>query len=159
MKSRGGNQHNMQSVFVFVLLGLFAVLSTLLVLLGAQMYRETVDLANANNELRVLTNYVRGMVRAEDALQGVQVEDLDGVRVLSLYEDIDGERYATWIYAYDGQLREQFSSVEFGFDPEFGDVVCPVGRFEPSVSGSLLSIDMTTAAGEPCGVQMALRCA
>ena len=38
-------QHSMQGVFVFVLLGLFAVMSTLMVLLGAQMYRGTVDRA------------------------------------------------------------------------------------------------------------------
>ena len=50
----------MQGVFVFVLLGLFAVMSTLMVLLGAQMYRNTVDKTTENNEGRVLTAYVRG---------------------------------------------------------------------------------------------------
>ena len=72
-------QHSMQGVFVFVLLGLFAVMSTLMVLLGAQMYRNTVDHATENNEGRVLGAYVRSMIRAEDAEGSVVVEDYDGV--------------------------------------------------------------------------------
>ena len=69
-------QHSMQGVFVFVLLGLFALMSTLMVLLGAQMYHNTVDLSTANNDGRVLSAYVRSMVRAEDAAQAVTVESI-----------------------------------------------------------------------------------
>ena len=52
MDNRKMVTHSMQGAFVFVLLGLFAVMSTLMVLLGAQMYRNTVDHATANNQGR-----------------------------------------------------------------------------------------------------------
>ena len=53
-RKSGSVQHSMQGVFVFVLLGLFALMSTLMVLLGAQRYRGTVDRSTANNDDRVL---------------------------------------------------------------------------------------------------------
>ncbi len=157
--SNGGVRHSMQGVFIFVLLGLFALMSTLMVLLGAQMYRATVDRATANNESRVLSAYIRGMVRAEDARQAVSVEEVDGVRVLALREQIDGDDYVTWIYQYEDQLYEQFMDEAFGFEPDFGTEVCPVGSFEPELDGGLLTVRMTDEKGAPCTVQVALRCA
>ena len=54
-------QHSVQGVFVFVLLGLFALMATLVVLLGAQMYRGIVDMSTNNANERILTSYVRSM--------------------------------------------------------------------------------------------------
>ena len=94
-------QHSMQGVFVFVLLGLFALMSTLMVLLGAQMYRSTVANAQENNNRRVLSAYVRSMVRAEDGYEAVKVEEHEGIQALSMYEAIGEDEYVTWIYCYD----------------------------------------------------------
>ena len=150
--------HGMQGVFVFVLLGLFALMSTLMVLLGAQMYRGTVQNAAANNENRLLGAYVRSMVRAEDAAQAVVVEDHDGAPALALYEDIDGDAYVTWLYLYEGQLRELFTDVGYGFNPDSGVVVAPANSFEPSLEGGLLTVRMTDDKDRDCTVRVALRC-
>lgn len=158
-KTRGSSQHSMQGVFVFVLLGLFAVMSTLMVLMGAQMYRGTVANAAENSEDRLLGAYVRSMVRAEDAKDAVVLEDYDGVATIALYETIDEDRYVTWIYRYDGELYEQFTEADFDFDPSMGMPICPVDRFEPSIEGRLLTVRMTDDKGEECVVQVALRCA
>ena len=149
----------MQGVFVFVLLGLFAVMSTLMVLLGAQMYRNTVDHATANNEGRVLGAYVRSMIRAEDGADAVAVEDHDGVQTLALHEEIEGEPYVTWLYCYEGQLYEQFTGADHDFEPESGTAICPAQSFEPKISDGLLTVDMVDGVGDPCTVQVALRCA
>ncbi len=152
-------QHGMQGVFVFVLLGLFAVMSTLMVLLGAQMYRNTVDRATANNEERVLGAYVRSMVRAEDAADAVGIEEHDGVKALALREDYDGEAFVTWLYCWEDQLYEQFTEAEGEFEPQSGTAICSAGSFEPRLEGNLLTIDMTDGKGEPETVMVALRCA
>ena len=151
--------HSMQGVFVFVLLGLFAVMSTLMVLLGAQMYRNTVDRATRNNEDRVMAAYVRSMIRAEDADRAVSVETQNGVTTLALREELDGEAYVTWLYCHEGQLYEQFTSEDEDFEPEDGTAICPATRFEPSLSGGLLTVDMTDGKGEQSTVKVALRCA
>lgn len=152
-------QHSMQGVFVFVLLGLFAVMSTLMVLLGAQMYRNTVDRSTANNEDRVLSAYVRSMIRAEDTRDAMAVGEYDGVKTLAMREDLDGEPYVTWLYCYDGQMYEYFTSDDGTFNPESGTAICPAQRFEPSLENGLLTVDMINGKGEPETVRVALRCA
>ena len=152
-------QHSMQGVFVFVLLGLFAVMSTLMVLLGAQMYRNTVDRSTANNEGRVLSAYVRSMVRAEDTIGAMQIGEYDGVKALAMREDLDGETYVTWLYCYDGSMYEWFTSDDGSFNPESGTAICPAQGFEPRLDGSLLTVDMVNGKGEPETVRVALRCA
>jgi hypothetical protein len=149
----------MQGVFVFVLLGLFAVMSTLMVLLGAQMYRNTVDRSTANNEDRVLGAYVRSMIRAEDTRDAMAVGEYDGVKTLAMREDLDGEPYVTWLYCYDGQMYEYFTSDDGTFNPESGTAICPAQRFEPSLENGLLTVDMINGKGEPETVRVALRCA
>ena len=152
-------QHSMQGVFVFVLLGLFAVMSTLMVLLGAQMYRNTVDRSTANNEDRVLSAYVRSMIRAEDTSDAMEIGEYDGVKTLAMREDLDGEIYVTWLYCYEGQMYEWFTSDDGEFRPESGTVICPAQRFEPSLDKGLLTVNMVNAKGVPETVQVALRCA
>ena len=161
MDNRKMVTHSMQGVFVFVLLGLFAVMSTLMVLLGAQMYRNTVDHATENNEGRVLGAYVRSMIRAEDADRSVSVENHDGVNALALREMIDGEEYVTWLYGYEGQLYEQFTDrTEDDLEPQGGTAICQAQSFEPELGGDgLLTVRMVDGKGEPCVVQVALRCA
>lgn len=151
--------HSMQGVFVFVLLGIFAVVSTLIVLLGAQMYRNTVDHADANNEGRVLAAYVRSMVRAEDADRAVTVESQNGITTLALREDLDGTPYVTWLYCYQDQLYEQFTSEGDDFEPEDGTAICPALGFEPRIESGLLTVKLTDGKGTASTVQVALRCA
>ena len=151
--------HSMQGVFVFVLLGMFAVMSTLMVLLGAQMYRNTVDHATRNNEDRVMVAYVRSMVRAEDADKSVSVEDQNGLTTLALREELDGTGYVTWLYCHEGQLYEQFTSEGDEFDPADGTAICPAQSFEPRLEGGLLTVDMTDGKGQQSTVRVGLRCA
>lgn len=157
-KRSGSNNHSMQGVFVFVLLGLFALMSTLMVLLGAQMYRGTVAKATENSENRLLSAYVRSMVRAEDGARSVKIETYGDTTALALYEDIDEESYVTWIYLYEGCLYEQFTSAGNDFEADSGTEIGPATRFIPTLKDGLLSVFMTDAEYEDCSVKIALHC-
>ena len=158
-RKRRSIQHSMQGIFVFLLLGLFAVMSTLMVLLGAQMYHNTVDQTAENNEDRMLSAYVRSMVRAQDAAGAVAVEEQAGLKTLALHESLEGEEYVTWLYCYDNQLYEQFTSLGHDFEPEAGTAICPATSFDPQLENDLLTVNMADGTGERFLVQVALRCA
>lgn len=85
--------HSISGAFVFMLLGVFAVFSMLLVVLGAQAYRTTVDGAAAHTQKRIVTAFVRNAVRAQDERGAITVEEHDGLPVLALSSELDGERY------------------------------------------------------------------
>ena len=76
--------HSISGAFVFTLLGAFAVFSMLLVVLGAQAYRTTVDGASAHTRKRIAAAFVRNAVRAQDERGAIAVEDRDGLPVLAL---------------------------------------------------------------------------
>ena len=156
MDNRKMVTHSMQGAFVFVLLGLFAVMSTLMVLLGAQMYRNTVDHATANNQGRVLSAYVRSMIRAEDGADAVFISSGAG---LPNFEEIEGEPYVTWLYCYEGQLYEQFTGADREFEPASGTAICPAKHFVPKLEGSLLTVFLVDGEDEMSEVRVGLRCA
>lgn len=149
----------MQGVFVFVLLGLFALMSILLVLYGASMYRSTVAHSEENNSQRVLSSYIRSMVRAEDAQNAVCMEEKESLPVISLYEDINGTEYVTWIYTYEGTLYEQFTSSDRPFVPEHGTPITAADELTGNIEDGVLSVSMKDPDGEPVDVKISLRCA
>lgn len=80
--------HSISGAFVFMLLGVFAVFSMLLVVLGAQAYRTTVDGAAAHTQKRIVTAFVRNAVRAQDERGAITVEEHDGLPVLALSSEL-----------------------------------------------------------------------
>ena len=156
MANYSRTQHSMQGAFIFVLLGLFALMSTLMVLLGAQMYRATVDHGQQNNQERLLSAYVRSMVRAQDSEGTIEIDNENGFPVLSMKETDDGEVYVTRVYQYEGKLYELFTSAENDFDPEDGTAICDAGSFDAKLEGSLLTVNMTDGNDRPCEVRVAL---
>ena len=85
--------HSISGAFVFMLLGVFAVFSMLLVVLGAQAYRTTVDGAAAHTQKRIVTAFVRNAVRAQDERGAITVEEHDGLPVLALSSELDQIRH------------------------------------------------------------------
>ena len=151
--------HSISGAFVFMLLGVFAVFSMLLVVLGAQAYRTTVDGAAAHTQKRIVTAFVRNAVRAQDERGAIAVEEHDGLPVLALTSEMDGESYVQYIYGYNGQLCELFTSAEYEFAPEDGEPVCAAQTFEPTLEGSLLTVRVTDETGGFSPVYIARRCA
>ena len=72
-KIRTAREHSVSGAFVFLLLGVFAVFSTLLVLLSAQLYRGTVEQTQDHHDQRVLGSYLMNVVRGNDAADAVYV--------------------------------------------------------------------------------------
>ena len=150
--------HAISQAFVFLLLGVFAVFSTLMVLLSAQMYRGTVDQTDRHNAQRVLSSYVNNVVRSNDSADTISVQQRGGLDMLVFGWDIDGERYETMVYCYEGSLRELFVSAEQEFEPDYGEVICEAQKFTPALENNLLSVCLVDGAGTENTLHIALRC-
>ncbi len=169
--SKKNNTHTsrtIQSVFVLLLLSLFACLSTFLVTIGAQVYRNTVESAEENSNSRVMTAVVRSAVWAEDGGE-VQIEKMDeyGITALTVVNDYDGEKYYKRLYCaldsdpLDGEPRsylwESYNSEETGFKLESGESLCELNWFEPSIEGDILKVDLEAPDGTKSTIRIALR--
>lgn len=159
-KKTGSRSHVISQAFVFLLLGVFAVFSTLMVLLGAQLYRGIVDQTELHNARRVLYSYVNNAVRGNDGEKCIRTESIGGVDVLVFDWFVDDEHYETKVYCHEGGLRELFSDAGQAFEPGYGEVICGAQAFRPElVDGTLLKIYIEDAEGRARTLHMALNCA
>lgn len=135
--------YSIQNMFVILVLAVFLVFSMLMVVLGAMCYVGLEDKSRAVNDQRILQSFVRSSLRAQEENAVVRVED----DLLIIENNYEGDIYLHYIYAHDGQLRQQFISADRAFVPENGDAICPSGLFSPRLEGNLLMLDMQDGSG------------
>ena len=135
----GKNNHAISGVFVFLLLGIFAIFSTIMVVMGAKAYRGMVEKADVHNSIRVASSYIRTMLRSNDEAGVLRVEDVDGVQTITMENDY-GDIYVTRIYLYDGKLREWFALADIPFEPANGETVCSLDTMQAELKDGLLHV-------------------
>ena len=140
-----------------MLLGIFAVSATVMVLLGVRFYRSQTERSADTAQQRILTSYVRSMVRTEDTVGVLGTDTIDGVEMLTLTENYDGWEYITRIYTWDGSLREWFSDADYAFDPAQGEVICDAGAFHADMEDGLITVMIEDLKGNPAEVRIAVR--
>ena len=167
-KNHTHTSRTIQSVFVLLLLSLFAVLSTFLVTIGAQIYRNTVESEETNSNARIMTAVVRSAVWAEDGGE-VIIEHFDdlGITSLTVVNEYDGVKYYKRLYCamdsdpLDGDPRsflwESYNSEDVEFNPENGESLCELNGFVPSIENNMLSVELETPNGTKSTIRMALR--
>ena len=148
--------HSVSGVFVFLLLGIFALFGTAMVLLGVQAYRKTAENGGVHHVARITSSYLRSMVRSEDETGALRLEEAEGIPVLTLISRYDEEEYATRLYVWEGALRESFAETSEPFKPADGEEVCEAEAMEASLTDELLHIRIRTR-GEWQDVDIALR--
>ena len=153
----GKSSHAISGVFVFMLLGIFAIFSTIMVLLSAKAYRGVVDKAAMHNSMRVASSYIRTMLRSDDESGVLRIEDAEGVQTITMENDY-GDIYVTRIYVYDGKLREWFAMKEIPFLPGNGETVCDLDSMDAEISDGLLKVKLVEN-GEEMEVYFAPRSA
>lgn len=96
---------------------LFLAAFLLLVILGAQTYRNTTAGQSDNSRTRALLAYVSAMVRANDMENAVSVRQ-DGPESSDVLVIGDGSGYASRIYQYGGYLVEDYAALDSAYDPK-----------------------------------------
>ncbi len=144
MKKQKIIPHEISGVFVFLLLGVFAVFATVTVLLGAGAYKRISERSGADSNGRLATAYLRSMLRAKDEEGALRIEEIGGVETLALRSLYDGEEFWTHIYVHDGMLRELFAGEETDFEPGRGETVCAAEDMTASLEDGLLTVRVET---------------
>lgn len=157
MKIRS-RSHMIDFVFTIALFCVFAATALMVVLIGARVYRNTVEQMNSNFDARASLTYVTTKIRANDGESGVGLVDFSGVSALSLEQDIEGETYQTLIYYYDGALMELFARKGHDFAPADGTQVMQVDYFAVNhIRDNLIALESVDSAGRSTQVFVAVR--
>ena len=105
---------------------LFLVGFLMLVVLGAESYRDVAAGQARNNETRALLSYLSNCVKTGDRAGSIFVQDTEQGQVLIVADDYG---YALHIYQLDGQLLEEYSAIDAQPDPERANVLGATSLF------------------------------
>lgn len=112
----------------------------LLVIFGAQSFRDTVAGQNDNTRTRTILSYLATCVRSNDTVESISVRESPESPVLVVRDSSTG--YALRIYLHDGQLLEDFARSDDELAPESAAVIGETGLFSvQELSGGVLAVD------------------
>ena len=129
-----------------LLLALFLLLSALTVVRSAAVYRNVLDRSDRLSRSTALT-YITEKVRHNDTAGSVRVGKIGDCQALVIVQG-DEILYDTYIYCYDGSLRELMIKRELTPAPEMGRCLLPMESLELSLEGDLLKIRCTDTCGD-----------
>lgn len=168
-KRRYGRAHSSAGVFVFLLLGVFGVFAVFMVILTAQLYRNTVADGEAQNNRRILSNYFINVIHSGDANGMIATRDYNGEKMLVISwpdepwddndiadadEEINEESeednyiYETLIYFHDGRIIELLKTTKDEFVVGSGEVICNAKSFQPQIEAKLVTIRIKDVNGK-----------
>ena len=145
------SRHSVSGLFVFLLIGMYALFSLMLVLIGVKVYRNVVQSTERNAELRTTIGYISGRVRATDG--HVELREEDGYTVMCIGNALGEADYETRIYYMDKDgedrdgLYEQVVDGSEPFDPEMGELITEIGGFDMKSEGDMIVLTLTTKEG------------
>lgn len=113
--------HIVDVIFVLALLGLFALSSLFLITAGSEIYQNTVDNMRTNYEMRTSTSYLTEKVRHAKNIELTKLMDTDAIAIT---EFVDSTEYVTYLYYYDGYLRELHTTA----DNDLGPAILAAGQ-------------------------------
>lgn len=116
-----------ETVFVLIIFSVFVVSSLLLMMLGGNVYINTTEKSQRGYEERTCFSYIWAKVKYNDVYERVHVDAINGLSALCLEEEYDGVQYDTWIYFYDGWMRELYCEKGLVLSLDSGEPIIKVG--------------------------------
>ncbi len=146
-KIRTGSRR-IDSIFVMILFFLFALTAFVLVMIGVRQYQSTADSMNYNYEVRTATSYLREKVRQNDSHAAISIDNIEDTDVLALKSEVNGIVYYTYIYYYDGYLRELYVQDGSSYSLNTGQQIIELSSFDLSeATNRLITVTITDTWG------------
>ena len=138
-------KHHIDIIFIIVLIGLFALSSTGLALLGVNIYKNTGADSGSHNQNTAALYFAQKVRQCEDksqirtAVVGSKTPDL------VIGETSGGQKLETWFYVHDNNLKEVTVKKGSAVDPQYGQTVMEMSSADfEIVDGNLLQITMSS---------------
>jgi hypothetical protein len=151
------NHKPLDFIFILSLLCIFAIGSLLVVVLGANIYKEITSSMDSNFQFRTPLSYISTKVRQNDDYQSVRVEEKEGTDALVLSRTDGGEICETWIYEYDQSLCEVYITKGTSFQLADGIAMIPSYGLEISLENNLLKLQAKDQQGMARSLTISLR--
>lgn len=151
-------RHVTEFLFLIVLFCVFLSSALLVVFLGADVYRSiTSGLAQTDNSRTALL-YLTEKIRQNDTEDAVSLGTLDGTDALVIETEYQDGPYRTYIYFYDGYLRELFVQADRAVSVGEGQALLELDDLEISREGAGYRFAAVGDDGREQSVWLSPRC-
>ncbi len=121
--------HIIDILFVIALFCIFALSAVFLITIGANIYGKTVSHMETNFNHRTSFAYVTEKIHQADKNGAVSAGEFDGLPALLITETVGDTRYITYLYEYNGFLKELMVREDTPLSPSAGQDILAVTDF------------------------------
>ena len=154
---RTQKKHMIDFLFPIVLFFVFALSALVVILLAAHIYRSSNDGSSMNFTANTSLAYISEKIHQSNDAGAVRLDNLDGLDALVLSQTRNETVYHTYIYYYDGTLRELFTRAENQPAASAGTALLAVDDFRmEQLTDSLLRFTCTDQKGQTCSAVVSI---
>lgn len=134
------NKSIMDFLFILVLFGTFVISAMLVLIMGANVYSETVNISDTNYKARTAYYYITEKIKAHDKAGTIEVNNTSNSKSVGLvfYDYVDEVEYKSYIYYYAGYLTECTISKDEEFNYYNGTKLLKLKDFRAEIEGDNL---------------------
>ncbi|MBS6195083.1 MAG: DUF4860 domain-containing protein [Clostridiales bacterium] len=148
MKYRTQRKHAIDLIFPIALFFVFAVSALAVILIAADIYRSNTSRSQERSQTRISLSYITEKIRQNDAEGMISIGSLGDRDSLVLKQEINDAVYVTYIYEYEGMLKELF--IKDGVEPlpENGKDIIEISSFSmEQLSDGLFTFTAVSSSG------------
>ncbi len=147
MENKKSERGLVHTVCVLVVICMFGISAMMLGSVGASVYKNIAERNLNSFELRTSLSYVKTKINQYDEVGKIAIKEENGLKMLVLSEEVEGEIFDTSVYFYKGKLYEITGARGMKFKPEDGFSILSVDSFEISEKDGLVKLVTTDDDG------------
>ena len=137
-------QHTLYAPFIYVLFSFFTIISFFVIIIGAEQFHLIASELTDNYKKHIISSYLTEKINQHDVTDSISICDLNGIPALELTQIMNGEKNSTYIYTYDGYLRELTTYDLVQASPKLGKKIAKADTLQiDSYSNHLYCITIT----------------
>ncbi|MCI8996687.1 MAG: DUF4860 domain-containing protein [Lachnospiraceae bacterium] len=158
MRFRTKHRHMIDLLFPVALFFVFALSALTVLLIAARIYQSTTEHSSLHDTSRTSLSYISEKLHQSDEAGSVSLGTFDGCDALIIQQTHGEHTYYTYIYSYEGQLRELFVKAGVNTSASSGMAILEVQDFSmEELSDGLLKFSCTDQEGQTTSSMIGLR--
>lgn len=154
-------QHTIDFLFPIALFFVFSATSLVILLLAANIYKNIVTLSDSSFTQTTALSYVREKIHQTEGnqLENIYLTEFDGYQALALVQSFEDQKYVTYIYETNGELKELFIQDGVNAFASTGTTILTVKDFQIEELGEgIFRFTCITLKGDSHSIIVSLNC-
>lgn len=140
---KNNRSHSIDSLFVVILFAVFIFMALLIIGSGASAYKNTAAQMDDRFDRQTCISYITAKIRSNNDADKISIVDFKGTNALCISEVFNEGVYNTYIYLYDGMVRELFTNSETNLGLDAGSALTRASGLSFSYNDGLYEITLT----------------